>query len=289
MLSFSGWNMFGSIAYVCLTQGTNILLNIFFGPVVNAAKGISTQVQTAVNSFCTNFQTALNPQIVKNYASNNIQQVHNLIFVSSRLSIYMVLIFSLPIISETNQVLKLWLKTVPEHAVIFVQLSMIISMFQALGNPLRMGNAATGKVKNLMSTTGIMFWSVIPISYFCLKFGGEPQSVFYVHIGLLFTTHVIRIKIVGKQLKFSFFDYCKGTLFRIVSVSIICFIPVYIVKSNMNESLPRLILICTVSVISVISTCFFIGITNEERNTVKRFIKNKIRSKNGKRKNHTIN
>ncbi|MDR0833731.1 MAG: oligosaccharide flippase family protein [Candidatus Symbiothrix sp.] len=277
MMSFSGWNMFGCIAGVCLTQGTDILLNLFFGPVVNAAKGISTQVQAAINSFCANFQTAINPQIVKSYASNNMTYVHNLLFTSSRLSFYLVLLFSIPIMLETNQILHLWLKDVPNYSALFVQLSMVISLSGALSNTLIMANGATGDVRKLMTTVGLLFWSVIPLSYVWLKLGGEPPVVFFVQIGLLMIAHIIRLKIVGKQLAFSFLDYCRKVLFQIVLVLIICFIPPYVLKTNMDESWLRLVLVTIISTISVLVTVFFVGITTEERNLAKNFIVNKFK------------
>jgi O-antigen/teichoic acid export membrane protein len=276
MLSFCGWNLFGSIAHASLTEGTNILLNMFFGATINAAKGISTQVQTAVYSLCVNFQIAINPQIVKNYASGDIKYVHKLIFTGSRLSFYLVLLFSVPIMLETDRVLHLWLKNIPDYSALFIQLSMIISMFHALANPLITGNAATGNVRPLMATVGLIFWLVVPISYVCLKLGGKPQTVFLAQIGLMLAAHVIRINIVGKQLNFSFFDYFKRVLWQILSVLIVCFIPPYIVKFNMAESLPRFVFVTVTSTFSILITVFFIGINSEERNIVKRFIFNKL-------------
>jgi O-antigen/teichoic acid export membrane protein len=277
MLSFSGWNIFGNIAGVGMSQGTNILLNMFFGPGVNAAKGISTQVQTAVHSFCTNFQMAINPQIYKTYASGDIKQAHKLIFISSRLSLYLILIFSLPIMLETKQILHIWLQTVPDYSEIFVQLTLVISMFQALASPLITGNAATGNIRKLMTTVAFINWCVVPFAYICLKIGAAPQSVFWTQIGVMFMAHIARIKIVGNVLKFSFIDYCNESLYQIILVSIMSFIPVYLLKSNMDESVLRLLLVILLSVISVVSMCFFIGINSDERKMVKKFIINKLK------------
>jgi O-antigen/teichoic acid export membrane protein len=277
ILSFCGWNLFGNIAHVCLTQGTNVLLNMFFTPAVNAAKGLSSQVQFAINSFCQNFQMAVNPQIVKNYAANEMVYMRKLIFFSSRISFYLVLLFSLPILLETNMILRLWLNnTIPGYTAIFIQLSMVISLFQALANPLVMGNAATGNVRRLMVTVGMLFWMVIPLSYWGLKFGGAPTTVFWVQIGLMAVAHSIRIGIVGKQLDFSFAEYYKEAFSRILLVLMLCIIPPYAVKYVMEESWIRFFLTISTSVLSVGTVAFFLGLTHEEQSMTKKFILQKI-------------
>ena len=277
MLSFCGWNLFGNIAYVCLTQGTNVLLNMFFMPVVNAAKGISFQVQLAITNLNQNFQMAVNPQIVKSYATNDMSYMHKLIFLNSRLSFYLVLLLSLPILLETNMILDLWLKhIVPDYSVVFVQLSMVIVLFQALAYPLITGNAATGNVRGLMVTVGVMFWMVIPLSYWGLKLGGDPTTVFWVQIGLMSVAHIVRIGIVGKQLGFSFLDYYKESFARILFVSIVCIIPPFTVRCLMDESWIRFFLSISTAVLSVGIAVFFIGLTQEEQKTAKKFITQKI-------------
>lgn len=147
ILSFSGWNLLGNIANIALIQGTNILLNLFFGPTVNAAKGISVQVQNAVGAFCSNFQTAQNPQIMKSFSSGELNEMHSLVCRTSRFSFYLMLIFSVPIIMKTNDILILWLKNPPEYTSIFVQYTMIFNLIQSLANPLLTSSLATGNVK----------------------------------------------------------------------------------------------------------------------------------------------
>lgn len=276
MLSFCGWNLFGNIAQICLLQGTNVLLNLFFNPLVNAAKGISAQVQMAIMLLCQNFQIAMNPQLVKSYAGNKLSHTRRLIFLSSRISFYLLLLLSLPILMETEQALRLWLREVPAYSAVFVRLSVVAAMFQALANPLVMGNAATGNVRTLMITVGLLFWTVIPLSYLGLKLGGAPETVFTVQIALMVVAHGARIKIVGRQLSFSFADYCKGALYKIVRVSVLCLIPPYLVMRSMNESLCRFLLVLAVSVASVGIFTFFAGLTAEERIVTKKIIIKKI-------------
>ncbi|MDR0538804.1 MAG: lipopolysaccharide biosynthesis protein [Tannerellaceae bacterium] len=278
MLSFCGWNLFGNIAFVCLTQGTNVLLNLFFDPVVNAAKGVATQVQMAVTSFFANMQVAFNPQVVKSFVAGNTANTRNLIFLCTRISFYLALMLSLPVLFDTNVILRIWLKNnVPVYTTVFVQLSMIIAIFQSMGSPLIMGNAATGEVKKLMTTVGLLFWTVIPLSYIGLKLGGSPPTVFWVQIVLMIVAHIIRIRIVGKQLGFSVADYCKCALNRMALVSIVCLTPLYVLHLSMAEGMLRLLTCAILSVATVGFASFFLGLTGEERMMVKNFVIQKIK------------
>ena len=148
MFSFAGWNFIGTASAVLRDQGGNILINIFCGPIVNAARGIAFQVNNAVLGFVSNFMTALNPQITKSYAGNNHKYMMTLIFQGARLSFYMLLILSLPILLNTQYILELWLKTVPEHSVLFVQLVLILAMSESISYPLITAIQATGRIRN---------------------------------------------------------------------------------------------------------------------------------------------
>ena len=203
--------------------------------------------------------------------------MNKLIFLNSRLSYYLVLLLSLPIILEANMILHLWLNNnVPDYSVIFVQLSMVIVLFQSLASPLITGNAATGNVRRLMVTVGVMFWMVIPLSWLGLKLGGCPTIVFFVQIGLMIAAHVVRIGIVGKQLGFSFIDYYKEVFSKILFVSIVCIIPPCTVRYFIDESWIRFFLSISTSVLSVGLFAFFIGLTHEEQKMTKQYIIQKI-------------
>lgn len=132
MMSFSGWNFFGAISGVVYTQGLNMLLNMFFGPIVNAARGIAVQVQGAIQQFVANFQTALNPQITKTYANGDFTAMHNLMFRSAKFSYYLLFLLTLPVILETNFILELWLGIVPEYTVIFLRIILCTSLINTL-------------------------------------------------------------------------------------------------------------------------------------------------------------
>ena len=171
MNGFAVWSLWGNLSVVLYTQGLNMILNVFFGPVVNAARAIAVQVQGAVQQFVGNFQMALNPQITKNYASGNLEQMHSLMFRSARFSFLLLFFLSLPVLLETEFILTLWLKTVPENAVIFTQIMICISLIYTTANPCVIANQATGKVKVYQMVVGGILLTILPISYIVLKLG----------------------------------------------------------------------------------------------------------------------
>jgi O-antigen/teichoic acid export membrane protein len=276
MLSFSGWNMIGGFASVLSIQGVDILLNIFFGPAVNAAKGISNQVQMAVNSFCANFQTAVNPQITKYYAAGDIRYVHNLIFRSSRFSFYIVLVLSLPILLEADYILKLWLKTVPDYSVIFVQLSMVVSLLSVFANPLIIGSFATGKIRKLLIAVGLTNCGTVPLTYVFLKLGGLPWVVLLTQIIIVLIAFGIMLRITGKQLNFSILAYFKHSLAQPMATLAICLPLIYIVKFCMTASFLRLVAVSLASVVVVGPVVFTVGINRTEKNMIRSFVANRL-------------
>ena len=182
MTNIAGWSLFGNIAGVFYTQGLNVLLNMFFGPAVNAARGIAYQVNSAINGFVNNFMMALNPQITKSYASGNREYMMTLIYQGARLSFYILMMLSLPVIINVDYILELWLKTVPEHTSTFIQLVLIFTMSEAISNPLITAMLATGRIKNYQIVVGGLQLLNLPISYILLKNGCIPETVLIVAI-----------------------------------------------------------------------------------------------------------
>ena len=154
MTAFAGWNMIGVSSSILRTQGVNIVLNIFYGTFVNAAMGIANQVKSAIENFTNNFIVALNPQITKSFASGDKSYLMTLVFHGSKYAFYLLLFISLPIILEAEIILKLWLKTVPEYAVIFVRLTLVVSLIESLSKTLIQAMFATGKIRDYQLMVG---------------------------------------------------------------------------------------------------------------------------------------
>ena len=162
-------------------QGVNIVINLFFGVTVNAARGIATQVNGAVNQFVTNFMMALNPQITKSYASGELDEMHKLVFRGSKFSYFLMLFFLIPICLEAEMILHLWLNIVPDYSVTFVRWTLVITAMGMLSNTLITALHATGKIKRYMIIVGLVEISNFPLTYLVFIMGGSPISAYYVY------------------------------------------------------------------------------------------------------------
>ena len=206
-----------------------MMLNIFFGPIVNAARGIAVQVQSAVQQFVSGFQTALNPQITKNYASGNLEQMHSLMFRSARFSFLLLFFLSLPVLLETNFLLTLWLKTVPEDTVIFTQIMICISLIYTTANPCVVANQATGKVKVYQMVVGGILLMILPISYIILKLGAPAYSVFLVHFFVESVAQFSRMFMLRKLINLPMWQYMKNIYIPIVTtVAVAIILPIFV-------------------------------------------------------------
>ena len=265
MFGFAGWSFWGNLAAILYTQGLNMMLNIFFGPIVNAARGIAVQVQSAVQQLVGGFQTALNPQITKNYASNNLPQMHSLMFRSARFSFLLLFFLSLPVLMETNFILTLWLKTVPDDAVIFTQIMICISLIYTTANPCIIANQATGKVKIYQMVVGGILLLILPISYVVLKLGAPAYSVFIVHFCIESVAQFSRMYMLRKLIHLPLWQYMKNIYIPIVSTVAIAIILPLVVRMQFAEGWLRFLAVGFTCVLSVGASSYFIGFTKQER------------------------
>ncbi len=266
ILGFAVWTMNGHLAVIGYTQGINVLLNMFFGPAVNAARGVAVQVQSVVQNFCSNFQIALNPQLTKSYAQNNLQHMRKLLKVSSKFSFFMLLFISMPLMLEAPLVLRWWLGIVPEHTVNFLRLILCSSLLVALANPLIVSVHATGRIKRFQAIEGTMLLCIVPIAYLMLKlFDIAPEYVFCVHIVVEVCTQYARMRMVLPMINLRIADYCNEVILPILKVVVIAPIVPLTVYFLTNQSVATFFLICTVCIVSVICSVYFAGCTHDER------------------------
>ena len=265
MSGFAGWSFFGNLAAILYTQGLNMMLNIFFGPVVNAARGIAVQVQSAVQQFVSGFQTALNPQITKNYAVGNLEQMHNLMFRSARFSFLLLFFLSLPVLLETDFLLTVWLKNVPDNAVIFTQIMICISLIYTTSNPCVIANQATGKVKVYQMVVGGILLTILPISYILLKLGAPAYSVFIVHFCVETVAQFSRMFMLRKLINLPLWQYMKNIYIPIICTVAVAVILPIVVHMQFEEGWLRFIVVGFTCVLSVGISAFFIGFTKNER------------------------
>ena len=279
MFGFAGWNFIGAASAVFRDQGGNIVINLFYGPAVNAARGIAIQVNNAVSGFVSNFMTALNPQITKSYASGDREYMMNLIFQGARLSFYMLLLLSLPILVNTHYILVIWLKLVPEHAVLFVQLILIFAMCESISNPLITAMLATGKIRNYQIIVGGLQMMNLPISYICLRLGCIPESVLIVAIIISQLCLAARLYMLRGMIGLSSLKYLKNVYFNVVVVAIVSLIIPLLLSLNMTESFLSFIFLSLIAMLSTAVTELMVGCNKKERAFVVekvKTIKNKV-------------
>jgi len=272
MSSFAGWSLIGNLAFVCYTQGLNILLNMFFGPAVNAARGVAVQVQGAIKGFVTNFQTAVTPQIIKSYSQGNYQRLHTLVYSSSKFSFFMLYCMVLPISLEAKTLLGLWLEDVPDYAVVFTVLILWIMLIEPLSNPIDKANQATGTIRNYQIVEGGSLLLIVPISYIVLKNGGEPYAVFIVQFIVMAVVQILRLFLICHKIKMSIRDYVLNVLVKVALVAFVSAIIPVLCFVTLPQSILSFFVVILISVISVLLCSYFLGLTVNERCMVNRKI-----------------
>ena len=279
LISYSGWNLFGSVASIAKGQGINIILNIFFGTVLNATYGITLQVQGTVNMFVTNFQMAVNPQIIKKYASGEVQQCKKLIFQSSKFSYFLMFIIITPILFNIDFLMKLWLKTPPDYTSLFVNLCLINLLIDCLSGPLMTGIQATGNVKWYQIVVGSLLFLNLPISYFLLKFYREPVVVYYISIIISIASLFFRLYFIKKSLSLSIKEFIIKVIVKIIYVSVTVFLvflfidQYLIILNEWTLFFTKSILILALSFFSIL----LLGVSKDERKFMKEIIFNKLK------------
>lgn len=265
MTNIAGWNLFGNMAGIFYTQGLNVLLNMFFGPTVNAARGIAVTVQGVVSGFVSNFQIALNPQITKSYAVGNFNRMHSLIFTSSKFSFFMLFLIVLPIMIEAQKILALWLKIVPEHTIWFMRFTLCIMLIETLANPLMVSSQAVGRVKVYQSVVGGLLLLILPIAYIVLKSDGNPESVFIVHLLIAIVAQCFRIIIVVRMIQMSLCAYLRRVVLPVISVFVISIIPSVAFFRMVPETLWSFLLVILVTILLTSIVIVIFGLTAIER------------------------
>ena len=268
MFGFAGWNFIGASSAVLRDQGGNVVINLFCGPAVNAARGIAFQVNTAVHGFVTNFMTALNPQITKSYASGDREYMMTLIFQGARLSFYMLLALSLPILVNTHYILVLWLKIVPEHTVYFVQLILLFGLSESISNPLITAMLATGKIRNYQLVVGGLQLMNLPVSYFLLRMGLFPEVVIIVAIVISQCCLAARLLMLRGMIGLSVRKYLRKVYLNVLAVTVIASIFPFLLTCQMEETFLNFILLCLIAVVCTSITIYYLGCNKKERQFV---------------------
>ena len=274
MFNFAGWNFIGASSVVLRDQGGNIIINLFCGPAVNAARAIAFQVNGAIMGFVTNFMTALNPQITKSYAAGEHRYMMSLIFQGARFSFYLLLLLSLPVLINTHYILHLWLNIVPDHTISFVRLTLIFAMCESISNPLITVMLATGRIKEYQIVVGGLQMLNLPVSYMLLRIGLCPESVLITSIVISQFCLFARLLMLREMIGISISDFIKNVYFNSLFVCSIAMVFLLIFSQFLEESFFKFLLISFISFVATSFSIFFAGCSSKER----KFFIEKIRS-----------
>lgn len=275
MFTFVSWELVGSFAGVCKSYGVNLLLNPFFGPVVNAARGIAQKVYMTIVQLQTNFFMAVKPQIIKSYATGAVKEMVNLLCQSTRLTYFLLLFIALPIILETPFLLDLWLKDVPEQSVIFTRLLLINGLIDTFSNPLASAIQATGKNKWYQICMGSTLMAILPVAYIGMKFfHWQAVSVFWVSIILSLAAQCVRTYFVHKQVNLHLPTFLRKVVFVIIAVTLLaCSVPIILQWAMGSErGTFGSVMVMAISIISTAVVVYGIGLTKQERHKLREFI-----------------
>lgn len=277
MFGFAGWNFFTNGAYIFNTQGVNILINLFFGVTVNAARGIATQVEHAVLQLVNSFTTALNPQITKSYASGNRDEMLSLVFMGAKFSYLLLFIIALPLIIEADYILTLWLRLVPEHSVNFVRLAIIAALVNIIGKTGYTASMATGNIRRYVIWITSVGCLVFPVTWIVFAFGAPSESTYIVFIVIYILVEAVRLWVMKGLLDFPVRKFVREVVMNVLIVTLMAIIfPILFVR-YVEPSLIRLVLSVMICLISSSVSIYLFGLTVNEKQMILNVVKKRLR------------
>lgn len=277
MASFSGWNLFGTIAWTLKEQGTNIVLNLFGGPIANAARGVSYQVKGAIFTLTSGFQSAVNPQLTKNYAAEEMEATHRLLCRSSKIGYFLLLLLAIPVCFEISFLLGIWLVEVPDYAPMFTVLVISETLCDVFSGPAITTLMATGKIKKYQIAVGSILLLNLPLAYLLLRIGYPIWAPFAIAIVMAITGHCARMLFVRKQLHMSLRKYFRTVILRCGIVTLAATIIPLAIYITMPQGFLRFAILIPSSLLSTATAIWVLGLDHGERNFIKQAISNRLR------------
>lgn len=268
MMRFAGWNFLGNATSILNSQGINILINLFFGVIANSARGIATQVESAVNQFVMTFSTAINPQITKSYAKGDKERMFYLVCKGAKFSYFLLLIFAIPLICEADTILTVWLINVPEETSLFMRLSLIGVMVTVLGNSGYNACIATGNIKKYSIVITLVGSLNFIFTWVAYKLGASVEITYVIYIGVYAIVQIVRLMLMKEMLEFPIMMFINEVFLKIVIPSISALVLPYLICNYFEQSIIRALLLCMLSAIWTIFCVFLFGLTKGERITV---------------------
>lgn len=274
MAGFLGWNVCGQLAQIFTTQGVNMVVNVFYGVVLNAAMSIQNQVTSAITMFVQNFQTSFRPQITKSYAANELSEMKSLVIKASKMSFYLLYIISVPILFNIDIILKVWLDTVPEYTAIFCKLVIWFSYLEAMGMPLMMAIMASGKNRDYQIFVSIVISLNLLLVWLFFKMGFPPETVFYIKIALAIFTLLVRLLFAKRQAYLPILGFMKGAIAPCIWVILITQ-PLFLLLHNCCGNIIKDVSLTFILEIIILCVIYYVGMNRSERFFIQKSI-NKI-------------
>ena len=271
--SFTGWHLLGESAWIINNQGVSLLVNSYFGVTMNTARGIATRMYNLTNKFSASFMTALSPQITKTYAEGDLKAMHSLIFRGTKLSYFLMLLLAIPIMAEAPMILRVWLKIVPDNAVLFTRLTIISALIIVLGTPLVKAQLATGDLKKYQIVVSSCSIGAFPLTWIAYKLGLPVEWSYHIFNLIYFIILFIRIYLVKDLIDLPWKKYFTDVYLRVLIVSLVAAILPFLLSRLQQESVLRLIEVTLVSFISVGVAAYTIGLNREEKGVTLNYIK----------------
>ena len=277
MFGFAGWNFFGNGAYVFNTQGVNLVTNIYFGVTTNAARAVATQAETAIKQFVTNFTTAVNPQITKSYAAGNLNETYSLVCLSSKFSYLIMLFFAVPFMFETETIMRLWLVNYPPEAPIFLRLSLFGTMFDLLGNSPAVAAWATGNIKKYYIYVASVGCLVFPLAWISFALGMPAYTSYIIFLIVYIFVLITKLHIIKGLINFPVKQYYRDVLAVVLITTAVSFVLPGVVYMLIPRTLLCSFVVMIVSVVSVATATYFLGLSMTERNKICSWVKKIIK------------
>lgn len=276
MMSFAGFSFLNNTANILNSQGLNLLINIFFGVVLNAARGIATQIESAILQLVNNFTLAVNPQITKAYAAGDKSRVFRLVCMGSKYAYYMMLFLAIPVFLETDYLLSIWLTTIPDLAAVFIRLSLIGGMVKMLGNTGYTACMATGNIKNysiLITSVGIL---AFPLTWLAFSMGASAEYSYYVFIVVYIAVEIVRLFLMKRILQFPPIMFVREVFIKIVVVTPFAAVLPWLISEWMDKGFLRLVVVTLISILTTGLSVYYLGLKSNERLYFKNLILSKI-------------
>lgn len=281
LLGFAGWTLFGALAAMSRIQGNSLILNVFYGPKMNAAFGISNQISSQAQSVSNVFLQASNPQIIKNFSSGDKEKAFKLANFISRFSFYVLFSFCLPILLNIDFVLQFWLKNVPEFSAIFCQLMIVNFLIGVLCNPIITLIQATGRIRNFQIINSFVFLLNIPISYILLKLNFPPYTIVYGLIVSTFMGNIVKLYFIQFLDNFSIKNWLREVLFRVILVTVFAVVLSFLFLLLFPATTGFINFLFSSSIfffITIVIIALF-GIRRDEKIFIMNFLKAKVKAK----------